>query len=386
MAMSPAPIRIFIVAGEASGDALGAALMAALPRILPGREFAFRGVGGAQMRAEGLHAIFPVTDLAVMGFLEIVPRLPLLMWRLRQTARDIAQWRPDIIVTIDAPGFNKRLAKKIGRGKIPLIHYVAPSVWAWRPGRAKTMARLFDHVLCLLPFEPPYFHATGMRADFVGHPIVNSDWDKGDAAIFRARHNLTGEQNLLCLLPGSRKQEIRRHLPLFLDVYRRLRQKDANLLAVLPTLPELRGVIAPILAKTDLPVIISDDLAEKKHCFAAATVALACSGTVSLELNRAGVATVIAYRTSRFSAWLVRRLVKTRYFTLANILMQQQIIPEFFQENSNPKLLTDAVDELLRNPSARQQQIAQARLAIAMLQPPGDDPALAAARIVAGYL
>ncbi len=376
--------KFFITAGEASGDALGVALMAALSERSKG-QIEFYGIGGDLMQRAGLKTLFPANELAVMGFVELLPHLSRLLRRLRQTAAAVRVWQPDVVITIDAPGFNKRLAKMIGRGTTKLIHYVAPSVWAWRPGRAKTMARLFDHVLCLLPFEPPYFTRHGMRADFVGHPIVTSDWDKGDGPAFRRTHNLPQEAPLLCLLPGSRQQEIKRLLPLFLEVFGRLQRQIPELRAVLPTLPHLVPWLA---ANFSIPsgVVIQSDYAGKKDALAASLAALAASGTVSLELNRAKLPGVIAYRTSALSAFLARRLVKLRYFTLCNILLQQPAMPEFFQEQANADNLTAALHHLLTDKDARQAQINLTQAAMQQLIPPGGDPARAAAEAILGLL
>lgn len=374
--LSPPPtLRFFLVAGEASGDALGAALITDLRQRF-GAHAEFYGVGGNLMRAAGQQQLFTARDLAVMGFFELIPHLPRLWTRLRQTVRAVRALNPSAVITIDAPGFNKLLAKKLGRGRWPLIHYVAPSVWAWRPGRAKTMARLFDALFCLLPFEPPYFTKHGLRAEFVGHPIVTSDWQAGDAALARARYGLAANAPILCLLPGSRQQEIKRLLPLFLAVAARLQQRWPRLELLLPTLPELADWIKQQGALPKNLRLVTE-YADKKHVFAASTLALAASGTVSLECNRAGLPLVVAYRVSALSALLARRLVKLRYFTLANILLNRAAIPEFFQEQATVDNIEAACAELLQHPEICQQQRDAAHTALEMLRPQQQGAAMA---------
>ncbi len=371
--------KFFMIAGEASGDYLGGNLIAAIKRQNPHAEF--RGVGGAHMAREGLQSLFPIAELSVMGFLELIPHIPKIWRRINQTVAAIEQWQPDAVVTVDSPGFNKRVIKKLGRPKgMKLIHYVAPSVWAWRPGRAKVMAKLFDHVLCLLPFEPPFFIEQGMRATFIGHPVIESDLDQGDGASFRRDHGISSAAPLLCLLPGSRMGEVKRLLPLFMDVYRALKIDDPQLVGVIPTLPHLESYIRQI---ADPSAIIVTDSSQKKHIFASCNVALAASGTVSVELARAGVPMVMAYKVNWISAILARLLVKIQYFTLTNILLNRPAIPEFFQNQANIATIAASVKLLLVDAQSRTKQIADARAALLMLTPQsGEKPSDIAARAV----
>ena len=375
------PIKIYIIAGEASGDILGARLMTAMRGMDGGRAIEFRGIGGDMMNAAGLRSQFPMNELSLMGLFEIIPHIPNLRARIAQTAADIKNYNPDVLVTIDSPGFCKRVAAQIGRGHFPMVHYVAPSVWAWRPGRAKTMARLFDHVLCLLPFEPPYFTAQGMGASFVGHSVVESDLANGDAAQFRLRHNITGDDPILCLLPGSRVGEIKRLLPLFLQIYGQLRREKPQLRAVIPTLPHLTPMIREMIL--DHPIIISDDAAEKKHVFAASRAALAASGTVSMELAFARVPCVVAYRVHPVTAMIARRMIKTTYISLANIVLNRPAVPELVQESATLENLTAATRAVLWDDSARQSQIAAGIDAIEKMRPSGGKtPSQIAAQVI----
>src|SRR5690606_18985 len=213
--------RVFIVAGEPSGDALAAPLMRALRSRAP--HISFFGVGGPLMTAEGLKSLFPMDELSVMGLFEVLPRLPRLLRRIDQTADAARRIAPDVFITVDAPDFSFRVARKLLGTAFPKIHYVAPSVWAWRPGRAKKIAALYDHLLTLLPFEPPYFEAEGLPANFVGHSVVESGANLGDGAAFRARGGIGDSERLLMLLPGSRRGEVTRHLPIFRGVVTELR-------------------------------------------------------------------------------------------------------------------------------------------------------------------
>ncbi len=381
--MNAGKLKIFIIAGEMSGDVLGAGLMQSLRARHDGK-IEFRGVGGDLMTAQGLHSIFPMSEIAVMGFAELIPHIPRVLRRINETVRAIREWQPDVVVTIDAPGFNKRVAKKLGRGKIPLIHYVAPSVWAWRPGRAKTMAQLFDHLLCLFPCEPPYFQREGLAASFIGHPVVDSDLGNGRGAQFRAAHNIDAQSPILCLLPGSRRGEVTRLLPLFLQCFHVLKSSHPNMRAVIPTVPHLLDTVRGM---TDADIIVTADHAIKKDIFAASTVALAASGTVSLELAKVKLPMVIAYKVNALSAFIARRLVKLQYFTLTNILLNRPAIPEFFQEQATVENLTGAIDGLIQNEPARTAQIKSGQEALQLLQAAhGPTSSDAAAATILSYI
>ncbi len=381
--MNAGKLKIFIIAGEMSGDVLGAGLMQSLRARHDGK-IEFRGVGGDLMTAQGLHSIFPMSEIAVMGFAELIPHIPRVLRRINETVRAIREWQPDVVVTIDAPGFNKRVAKKLGRGKIPLIHYVAPSVWAWRPGRAKTMAQFFDHLLCLFRCEPPYFQREGLAPSFIGHPVVDSDLGNGRGAQFRAAHNIDAQSPILCLLPGSRRGEVTRLLPLFLQCFHVLKSSHPNMRAVIPTVPHLLDTVRGM---TDADIIVTADHAIKKDIFAASTVALAASGTVSLELAKVKLPMVIAYKVNALSAFIARRLVKLQYFTLTNILLNRPAIPEFFQEQATVENLTGAIDGLIQNEPARTAQIKSGQEALQLLQAAhGPTSSDAAAATILSYI
>ncbi len=353
------PVKIFLIAGEASGDFLGARLMQAL-RQEAGDSVEFYGVGGAGMEQQGLQSIFPMQELSVMGLWEIIPHIPRILRRIGQTVAEIRRIRPDAVVTIDSPGFNKRVAKKIRGDGIPMIHYVAPSVWAWRPGRAKVMASLFDHLLCLLPFEPPYFTREGLGATFVGHPIAEQ--------ILPKPQDKTPGTKALCLLPGSRRKEIETMLPVFLESYRLLRYKNPGLGARLVTLPHLKGLVHGYTKISGLPVDVSDDMDKKFDIFQNCDVALAASGTVSLELAHAGVPCVIAYKVSKVTEFILKRLLKIRSVTLTNIVLGKDSVAEFLQDAATPQNLANAIEDLLVSETKRDVKIAEGKKAVALLR------------------
>ena len=348
----------FLVAGEASGDLLGARLMQALKLKTKGK-VRFAGVGGPRMVAEGIDLLFPQSDLAHMGLFELIRHLPLILRRIRETIEAVQTRRPAALVTIDSPDFSFRVAKKLKGYGIPLIHYVAPTVWAWRPKRAKKVAQFLDHLLALLPFEPPYFTKEGLPCTFVGHPLVESDAGKGDAARFRSTFDITENAVLLALLPGSRMGEIKRLLPIFRETVMRLQVQFPTLEIVVPTVPHVERLVKEDVQKWPVPAHFTTTDADKYDAFAACRAALACSGTVSVELAMASLPTVIAYRIGAMTAFLYRRLIKARFATLLNIMKDKEIMPEFLQQECTADKLAPAVSLLLSDQNARDEQAGQ---------------------------
>jgi lipid-A-disaccharide synthase len=388
--------RLFMIAGEASGDLLGGALLAGLHQLDPGVEVA--GVGGASMEAQGLVSRFPMDELSVMGIAEVLPRLPNLLRRISETADAVVAARPDALVTIDSPDFTLRVARK-ARKRLPglrVIHYVAPSVWAWRPGRATKMAEVVDHVLAILPFEPPYMTAAGMTCDFVGHPVATEP-QAGPEAVAALREELAiaPGQPVLALLPGSRRGEVTRLAPVFAEVARRLRAANPELAVIAPAARGVVGLLDETL-KADAagwPHVLDPrgfDAAgwemRKRTAFAAADVALAASGTVSLELAAAGTPVVIGYDTNRLTAWLAKRLVKVDTATLVNLVTGTRAVPEFLFENCTPGEIRPAVEVLLVDPAASAAQKAAGDEAMGLLGRGGEPPGLRAARSVLEHL
>jgi lipid-A-disaccharide synthase len=373
---------IFLIAGEPSGDALGARLMAALKRIGPS-DLRFAGIGGERMTVEGLTSLFPMSDLSVMGLAEVVPRIPRLLGRMRETARAIREMRPDAVVTIDAPDFCKGVWKRLGRRDRPkLIHYVAPTVWAWRPGRARKLARRIDRLMCLLPFEPPYFEKERLAASFVGHPVLESGGDKGDGPAFRRRHRIPDDVKLLCVLPGSRRGEVKRMLPVFTETVAILRKKFLNLAIVMPTVATVAEDVTAAASRFGQPVLVVEGDTEKYDAMAASDAALAASGTVALELGLARVPAVIAYRVNPLTAAVVRRMIKVRFATLTNLLLDREAVPELIQEDCRPDRLAVEVTLMIEDRAVRAAQMEASAKALALLGAGGIPPSERAARVV----
>jgi lipid-A-disaccharide synthase len=351
---TPEPL-IFVVSGEASGDNLAGSLMQALKAKTGGR-VRFAGVGGPQSERQGLQSLFPMRELSVMGLAEVLPHLPRLIKRLNQTVAAARQLEPDAIVTVDSPGFCLRLAHHLRGSGIPIIHYVAPQLWAWRPGRARKLSKRLDHIMALLPFEVSFFAKYGIPCTYVGHPAIESGVERGDGEGFRARHGLPQDVTLLCVVPGSRAGEVRRMLPVFGQALLLLKKSHPDVRAVLPVVPSTAEVVKSMTQNWPLDVIFAD-IAERHDAFAACNAAMAKSGTVTLELALAGVPMVVAYRVSATTAFIVRRMgVSVEHASLVNLLAGRQVVPEFLQEECTASGLAAAMDELLSSREARAEQ------------------------------
>lgn len=349
-------IKVGLIAGEESGDQLGAALMRALrARNAP---FEFVGVGGSAMTAEGLSSAFPIKDLSIIGMVEIVKRLPFLLKRIREAADAIVQADPDVLVIIDSPEFTHRVAAQVRRMRpaMPIIDYVSPSVWAWRPWRARAMRRYIDHVLCLLPFEPEVHQRLGgPPCTYVGHPL-------GERAVSlrpnedEARRR-DAEPPIILVLPGSRRGEIRRMLPSFAAAIGMVAERAGRFELVLPTLPHLQSTIAEAVADWPVAPRIIVTQTDKDAAFRSARAALAASGTVTLELALAGVPTIAAYRVAGWEAMIVRALIQIRTVILANLVLGENVVPEFLQERCTPGALAGALMQIVSDTPERRRQI-----------------------------
>lgn len=343
-------MKIFIIAGEASGDQLGAKLLADLRALRPDVEI--RGIGGEAMAAQGLQSLFPMSDLTLFGIAEVLPKIPHILRRLKETEQAIRTFQPDVVLTIDVPDFSKRLARRLQdlrkSGKTKLVHYVAPTVWAWREGRANTMAKLFDHLFCLYPFEPAYFERAGLHASFIGHPVTAQE--KGSAENLCNQLSIRTDQPVICLLPGSRGGEIQKILPVFLESFQLLKQQQPDLVGILPASPNVRNAIDAMCTNiADLHIVSSVNKWDAFALAAAQGGALAASGTVSLELAQAGCPHVIAYILSPLTYWLVRMAYKLPYVNLINILAGRLIVPEYLQNAAKPCALASAWRECVKN-------------------------------------
>lgn len=328
--------------------------MAGLKQLQPDVEF--HGVGGPLMQAQGLVSQFPMDELSVMGIAEVLPKYRALKRRIAECSDAVLRLKPDALITIDSPDFCLRVAKLVKAASTTrTIHYVAPSVWAWRAGRAAKMARMIDHVLALLPFEPPLMRAAGMGCDFVGHPVVSEPVaSDAEAKDFRKRHGIKGAP-LMLVLPGSRRGEVTRLAPIFGEVTQRIRQSRPDLRIVLPAASAVAPLVQELVADWPIqPIILQGDVAEKRAAFKAADVALAASGTVSLELAATNTPVVIAYDMNWFSRIMISRMLKVDTVTLVNLVSDTRVVPEFLGKNCTPDKIAGGILQVLQNPQSQQ--------------------------------
>jgi lipid-A-disaccharide synthase len=372
---------IYLIAGEQSGDALGGRLMQAIASRRP--DIAFAGVGGAAMAAHGLDSLFEMRELSVMGLVEVLPRLRRITGLLRRTVADIRTKRPDVVVTIDSPGFTLRVLKALGSGGPRRVHYVAPQVWAWRESRVKRYPGLWDDLLCLLPFEVPFFASHDLPARFVGHPVLESGADAGNADRFRRRHAIGRQARIVTIMPGSRPGEVSRLLPVLEAT---LAQIGEPLVPVLPLAGPVEGLVRQRTAQWPIPPILVSDTQEKYDAFAASSAAVTKSGTSTLELALANVPMLVTYRVNPISAWLGRRLIKVKYASILNLVLDRAVVPELLQEQSRPDRLAEELRRLLRDPAVVANQRADFARALTMLRPPLGKPSDCAAEAVLAML
>lgn len=367
-------MRVFVIAGEASGDKLGAALMAGLRQLRP--DVTFDGVGGPLMQVQGLASRFPMDELSVMGLAEILPKYFALKARITQMADAVLETRPDILITIDSPDFCLRVAKLVkARSSIRTVHYVAPTVWAWRPGRAKKMAQHIDHVLALFPFEPPYMQDAGMTCDFVGHPVVAEKIaSETDAAALDA----TG--TVVLVLPGSRKGEVARLADRFGTVLSHIKDAVPDVQFVLPTTGGVHDLVQEKVREWSVPVtVLPPGSPNKDAWFRRADVALAASGTVSLELAANATPMVIAYDMAPLSRMIIGRMLRIDTVTLVNLVSDTRTVPEFIGKACVAGPIADAVLDVLAHPDEQHEAM---ELTMDRLGRGGEAPGLRAARAV----
>lgn len=375
-------LNVFLVVGEHSGDQLGFKLMRAL-RVATQGEIAFAGVGGEAMRGEGLNSLFPLADIAVMGILPVIAKLPTLLARIRQTAQAAIAARPDVLVIIDSPDFTHRVARRVRKllPNLPIVDYVSPSVWAWRPGRAKTMRGYVDCLLALLPFEPAaHLKLNGPPCFYVGHPLIERLAELRPDSEEAARR--AGEPPILVVLPGSRRSVIGRLMDDFGAAVALLSREIGAIEVVLPTMPHLAGEVAERTATWPIAPRIVTGENEKLAAFRTARAALAASGTVTLELALSGVPMVGAYKVSRLEEPL-KYIVKVPSILLPNLILGERAIPEILQRECTPQNLATALVDLVRQSVTRAAQLAAlSRLDALMQLPDGDTPSARAARLV----
>lgn len=374
---------VFLIAGEPSGDLLGGRLMAAL-REETGGAIHFAGIGGEEMTKQGLQSLYPIHEFAVMGFIEVLPHLFRIILRIRQTAAAVRSLRPAVLVTIDSPSFTLEVAQRLKGEGIPLIHYVAPQVWAWKAGRAKRMARYLDRILALLPFEPPLFEKHGLKTPFVGHPAV--ELAQSEEKRLEDRVSLPGEGPLLAVLPGSRKGEVGKLMPIFSATVAVLAERHPGLRVVIPTVETVEATVRAQAASWPVPVEVVRGVEAKERAFAQAQAALAASGTVALELAVAAVPAVIAYRLTGIGSLFSAKLLKVPFVSLVNLIAGKMVQPEFLQGDCRVENLIEPVDRLLSDPAARRAQREAYLDVVHVLRPVDASPSRCAARAILGLL
>ena len=381
------PLTLMLVCGEPSGDQLGGQLMASLKALTNGT-IRITGVGGEAMAAQGLQSLYPLDATAVMGLREVVPKIPQILARVRQAADFAVETRPDAVVLIDSPDFTHRIARRLKKiaPRIVTVNYVAPQVWASRAYRARAMARYFDMVLALLPFEAPFFEKYGLRSVFVGHPAIERAMRMTGGAAFRARHGIAPDAPLLAVLPGSRTNEIRFVFPVFREAVALLARRIPGLVTILPTVPHVAAKVKAGAGDWPAPLHVVEGEDEKFAAFDAADAALAASGTVTTELALSRTPMVVAYKVGWLTATLMRPLIHVKFATLVNLLLDREAVPEFIQERCKPGALADAVFPLLTDKAAAVRQVADLDEAMHRLGQGGEHPSLRAARAILDFV
>jgi lipid-A-disaccharide synthase len=378
--------KIFLIATEESGDRLGSSLMKVLRQRLGGA-VRFEGVGGQSMAREGLASLFPIEELSIMGLAAVVKQLPKILRLIRETATAVTEASPDIFVIIDSPDFTHRVARRVRARdpSIPIIDYVSPSVWAWRPGRARAMVRYVDHVLALLPFEPEaYRRLRGPPCSYVGHPLIEQIGQLRPGADEQVRRD--AQPPVLLVLPGSRRSEINHHVAVFGETLGLLQAQDEAFELILPTMPHLQDAVAQAVKSWPVQprVVVGDK--EKRAAFRIAHAAFVKSGTATLELAIAGVPMVAAYKVGAVEAAIMRRAIRTSSVILANLVIGENVVPEFIQEDCAPDKLLPALREILTDSPLRRRQLEAFARLDAIMSTGNQPPSVRAADIVLATL
>ena len=382
------PLTVMLVAAEASGDALGAGLAKALKRRLGDQAVRFVGVGGAKMAAEGIESPFDIAQLSIIGIVESLKAYPRAMARLKDTLALTEREKPDVAILIDSWGFNIRLAHALRRQdpKLPLVKYVAPQVWAYRPGRARGLAKAVDLLLSIQPMDKPFFDRAGLESIFVGNSALAKDFSKADAGRLRAAVGLSADEPILLVLPGSRPSEIERVMPVFEEAVRKLKETRPDLAVVVPAASTVSEAVKARVAGWPFRAHVIEDEALKDDAMVAATVALACSGTVTTELALAACPMVVGYRTGAITYGLLKLLFKPRWVTLLNIAAGKSIAPEYLQNALTGEALAQAIAARLDNSALRADQIAEQSAALDRMGRGMPDPSEAAAEALVAFL
>lgn len=366
-------MKLFISSAEPSGDIIAAEVLASFQKHLPPFSLHIDGIGGEDSKKQGLTSLFPMSDLTVHGLTEVIPKVFQILKRIRQTADHIIATQPDLVITIDAFDFHirviKRLRKKGFKGKV--VHLVAPAVWAWGGGRAEKLMRYYDALYCLLPFEPAYFQKNEFKAVFVGNPVLSrfSARTTTPNPDFRTQHNITHDAFVITVLPGSRDSEVKRLLDEFLQSVALLHQQIPHLHVVIPTFPQFTSIISEKIKQYHFPItMITQE--EKVDCFLNTDFAIAASGTVALELSLFDFPFLIAYKASKLTVWIARKIAKVNYICLINILMNKLIVPELIQDQCTAENIYACTLELIKNEAKMKQFHQDKNAALALLKTP----------------
>ena len=374
---------VYIIAGEPSGDLLASRLMRALRDKYPDVRFA--GMGGETMAALGFESLFDISEISVMGILEVLPKLRRIMRRMNQVMNDIREQRPDVLVTVDSWGFVHQILARLKKegNPVPKLHYVAPQVWAWNRGRAKSVARLVDRLMTLLPYEPPYFEKYGLPCTFVGHPVIeNTAHLTIDPAAFKAKYGIPESCTLISVLPGSRHSEIKRLIPVFKQTLRQVKKTFPDLYLVIPTVAAISREVETAFANLEIPHRIIMGQNERYAAFRSSVFALAASGTVSLELTACGTPHVITYKFGFATNKILKHFAGTKYANLINNLADRFVIPEFVLENCREALITPAALYLMQHPDKAKAQVNEAQQYLLKLKLDNAMPSEKAAEMV----
>ena len=349
---------IFIIAGEPSGDRLGAMLVKSL-RKKCSHKLDIYGIGGSDLLSNGLKPIFPISDISVMGFTSVLLNINRLIKRIKETSSAIVSLNPDIVITIDSPDFCFRVAKRVKRTKpsVKIIHYVAPQIWAWREGRAKNMKKYIDHLIAIFPFEKIYFDKYNLPCSYFGNPLVELDFSLADIDIFTSVNNIRKDYFKILLFPGSRISDVPRLLNIFLESINILCKLGKKIHVIIPTLDELKNVIEKRMTKTSFPYTIVTKKADKNAAYKSADIAVATSGTVSIDLAVARVPYITAKKVSFLSYLIAKFLVKIKFINMINILMEKEVVPELIQKDCNPQKISYLINTLLESEKIRNVQL-----------------------------
>lgn len=359
--------RFFLVAGEVSGDQHGASLIAAMRSLHSNLRFA--GIGGSRMHDQGMDCIYSAEEMALVGFWEVFRRIPYLLRVMRRTIRFVLEWQPERVIVIDYPGFNLRLARHLHRRGVPVTYYISPQLWAWRENRIAVIRKYVDQLLVIFPFEVDWYQARGVKAQFVGHPLLDEPDPEISRDEFLRSFDLDPGKPVLALYPGSRPQELDRHLQIFFEAADLLMESIPQLQVILGLASGLSEGMIPVEVRDKATIVVDDPRLTLRYCDAA----IVASGTATLEGTIWGIPMAVVYRVAPFSWWLGRRLVKLPFASMVNILSGEQVVPEFLQERAQPAPIAKAVLGFLMGDECRETVLEKMADVRKSLLPPGNE-------------